>query len=120
MQSVSSRIWTRVAVSISDDANHYTKSSYYVNFQTNALGKGINLLILPAIGWIVPHKLFCKVYFGIQYPSKIEMPLNRETEPNQLSLVQIEGCTIMIKLLSCYNIQFWTKAFGKDLNPFIP
>ena len=26
MQSVSSRIWTRVAVSISFDDNHYTKS----------------------------------------------------------------------------------------------
>ena len=28
MQSVSSRIWTRVAVSISDDDNHYTTDTY--------------------------------------------------------------------------------------------
>ena len=76
MQSVSSRIWTRVAVSISYDDNHYTtgtfavggcprgvmvkamncgivvrefvlQSRYYVHFRANTLGKGMNPLILP-------------------------------------------------------------------------
>ena len=30
MQSVSSKIWTRVAVSISYDNNHYTTGTYYI------------------------------------------------------------------------------------------
>ena len=46
MQSVSSRIWTRVAVSISDDDNHYTTLRYYVQFQTNTLDKGIHILTI--------------------------------------------------------------------------
>ena len=32
MQSVSSRIWTRVAVSISYDDNHYTTGTSWQNF----------------------------------------------------------------------------------------
>ena len=32
MQSISSRIWTRVAVSISCDDNHYTTGTYTVGF----------------------------------------------------------------------------------------
>ena len=57
MQTDSSRIWTRVAMSISDDDNHYTtgtcdivvsefelQSRYYVDFWSNALGNGINFL----------------------------------------------------------------------------
>ena len=87
MQSVSSRIWTLVAVSISYDDNHYTtgtsvdmllnkkpnlgcprgvvvkamdwgivvhefvlQSHYYIHFRANTLGKGMNPLILPAMG----------------------------------------------------------------------
>ena len=32
MQSVRSRIWTRVAVSISCDDNHYTTVTFYIYF----------------------------------------------------------------------------------------
>ena len=50
MQLVSARIWTRVAVSISYDDNHYTTgTSYYVHFQTNTFVKSIetpNLLVI--------------------------------------------------------------------------
>ena len=63
MQSALSRIWTRLAVSISYDDNHYTtrisfeilvsklelKSRYYVHLRTNSLAKGMNLFISPAI-----------------------------------------------------------------------
>ena len=35
MQSVSSRIWTRAAVSISCDDNHYTMGSPYNNFNNS-------------------------------------------------------------------------------------
>ena len=43
MQTVSSRIWTRVAVSISYNDNHYTTGTS-IHFQTNTLGKGMNSL----------------------------------------------------------------------------
>ena len=43
MQSVRSRIWTRVAVSISCNDNHYTTDTSYSNTQ----GKGMNPIILP-------------------------------------------------------------------------
>ena len=33
MQSVSSRIWTRVAMSISYDDNHYTTGTFFVAYQ---------------------------------------------------------------------------------------
>ena len=82
MQSVSSRIWTRIPVSISNDDNHYTtmikamgrgivvselefQLHYYVHFQTNTLGKGMNPLILPVMGSIVPT-LFYKDGFSIK------------------------------------------------------
>ena len=38
MQSVSSRIWTRVAVSISYDDNHYTFSHFDYKFQAFMCG----------------------------------------------------------------------------------
>ena len=69
MQSVLSRIWTRVAVSISYDDNYYTTGvlaykldcniiinelehqlHYYVQFQNNAFRKGMNPFISPAMG----------------------------------------------------------------------
>ena len=34
------------------------QSRYYVYFQTNTFGKGMNPLILPAMGQIVPLLLF--------------------------------------------------------------
>ena len=43
MQSVSSRIWTRVAVSISYDDNNYTTGTSWLY----TLGKGMNPIILP-------------------------------------------------------------------------
>ena len=36
----------------------------------------------PAMGWIVPL-LFYKDSFGIWYSMKVNMPLNKETKPNQ-------------------------------------
>ena len=34
------------------------QSRYYAHFQTNTLGKGMNLLILPAMGQIVAPLFF--------------------------------------------------------------
>ena len=34
------------------------QSRYYVHFRADTLGKGMNPLILPAMGWIVPLLFF--------------------------------------------------------------
>ena len=64
MQSVSSRIWTRVAVSTSCDDNHYTtgisidisvskfQSDDYVNLGMNTFGKGIPRLTFKPSGYM--------------------------------------------------------------------
>ena len=39
---------------------------YYTHFRANALGKGMNLLIFPAISYIVPLLFFYKDGFGIK------------------------------------------------------
>ena len=42
------------------------QSHYYVHFRTNTLGKGMNPLILPAMGQRVPLLFFYKDGFGIK------------------------------------------------------
>ena len=42
------------------------QSYYYIHFQTNTLGKGMNPLILPAMGYIVLLLFFEKDRFGIE------------------------------------------------------
>ena len=42
------------------------QSHYYVHFRINTLGKGMNSLILPAMGEKIPLLLFYKNDFGIQ------------------------------------------------------
>ena len=50
MQSVSSRIWTRVAVSISYDDNHYTKSTSYIK-EINNKSKFCHVLEIWSTIW---------------------------------------------------------------------
>ena len=42
------------------------QSRYYVHFRANTFGKGMNPLILPAIGEIVPLLFFLENCFGIK------------------------------------------------------
>ena len=42
------------------------QSRYYVHFRANTLGKGMNPLILPAMGYIVPLLFFEENVFGIK------------------------------------------------------
>ena len=42
------------------------QSRYYVQFRTNTLEKGMNPLVLQAMGWIVPLLFFKKDWFGIK------------------------------------------------------
>ena len=42
------------------------QSRYYVHFRANTLGEGMNPLILPAIGQIVPLLIFEEKGFGIR------------------------------------------------------
>ena len=51
---------------------------YYVHFR-----KGIKLHIPSAVGLIVSSLFFCKNDFGIKYPTKLDMPLNKSINPNQ-------------------------------------
>ena len=59
------------------------QSHYYMHFLTNSLRKGMNLLIPPAIGSIVPLPFFYKDCFDIKLPTKVDMLLNKETKLNQ-------------------------------------
>ena len=61
---------------------------YYVHFQTNTLGKGMNPLILLVMDLILSLLFFCKDGFGIKYPTKFDMPLNKETESKPLLVGQ--------------------------------
>ena len=42
------------------------QSRYYLHFRANTLGKCMNPLILPAMGWIVPLLFFKENSFGIK------------------------------------------------------
>ena len=42
------------------------QSRYYIHFRANTLGKGMNPLILPAMGLIVPLLFFKENGFGIK------------------------------------------------------
>ena len=42
------------------------QSRYYVHFRANTLGKGMNPLILPSLGQIVPLLFFSENGFGIK------------------------------------------------------
>ena len=60
MQSVSSRIWTRVAVFISYDDNHYTTGTYYANIKH---GEHKNMLL-----WVEqPVGFHCTLLVGSMY-----------------------------------------------------
>ena len=56
---------------------------YYVHFRANTLGKDMNPLILPAMGLnSTITVLLRKNGFVIEWPIRIDMPLNKETKPN--------------------------------------
>ena len=70
MQSASSRIWTRVAVSISYNDNHYTtvtsiNRAITVIFRLITKGK-VQTHLPPAMGYIVPLPFFYKDCFVIK------------------------------------------------------
>ena len=62
MQSVSSSIWIRVAVSISYDDNHYTTGTS--SYGLNSISAGF----------------FYKASVGIKLPTKVDRPWNKETK----------------------------------------
>ena len=74
----------------------------------------------PSYGVIAPSLLFNKNGFGIKYPTKVDMPLNKETR-NQtiiiLSLVILhlnktpfgEGSLLQVPLMSFYKDSFGIK-----------
>ena len=57
----------------------------------------MNPLILPAMGEIVPLLFFLENGFGIKLPTKVDVPLNKETKPNLISWIQVEHKENLIK-----------------------
>ena len=55
------------------------QSCYYVPFQTNTLEKSINPSILSSYGL---NSINCCSSTRIKYPTKVGIPLNKETKPN--------------------------------------
>ena len=51
------------------------QSRYCIHFQTDTLEKGMNLLILPAMCYIVLLLFFFKDGFSINLPTKVDMLL---------------------------------------------
>ena len=47
-------------------SNFELKLRYIIHFQTNILEKGMNSLIFPSMGWIVPQLSFYRDYFDIK------------------------------------------------------
>ena len=45
--------------------------------------KVINSFIHPVVGYIVPPRFLYEEGFAIEYQTKVDMPLNKETKPNQ-------------------------------------
>ena len=56
-----------------------SKWHYNVHFQTNTLRKGINPLSRLAMNYIVTQLSIYKDGFGIHYPTKVDMTLNKES-----------------------------------------
>ena len=59
------------------------QSRYYVHFQTNILGKGMNPLILPAMYHYCSSR---RMTLALNNLKRVDMPLNKETKPNQTKL----------------------------------
>ena len=61
---------------------------YYANFKTNTLGTIMYPFISSTMNLIVSPVSFYKDGFSIKYPTKVDMPLIKETEEsNSLSMV---------------------------------
>ena len=55
-------------------------SEFELHLRSNTLWKGMNPLILPAMGYIVSLLSFLKDGFSLEEPTKVDMPLNKETK----------------------------------------
>ena len=58
------------------------RSRYYIQFRTNTLEKGTPPPTNPP-DYVLNSILFYKDGFGIKYPTKVDMPLNKEVKLNQ-------------------------------------
>ena len=60
------------------------QSRYYVHFRANTLGKGMNPLILPDMGLnSTTIVLLGEWLWTLNNLKRVDMPLNKETKPNQ-------------------------------------
>ena len=78
---------------------------YNVHFRSNTFGKGMNPFILLDKGKIVRLLFFWENGFGIKSPTKVDMPLNKETKPNFIYScnVNVLGPNVFIKFTMILN-----------------
>ena len=79
LQTFNTKAVSFFTLSTSMTTLYYQNYFYYIHFQANALGKGINPFIPPAMGYIASLLFFGKNSFGIKYPIEVEMPLSKDT-----------------------------------------
>ena len=62
------------------------QSCYDIHFWTNTLGKGMILLILPSYGLNYITAVVLKDGFGIKWPAKVDMPLNKTKNNHMIEI----------------------------------
>ena len=121
------------------------QSRYYIHFQANTLGKGMNPLILLRyrlnsiklqLGYYVhlyPGKWLCRrklqntptasLHWGKTHPTSVQdMTLNNPTGCPRGVMVKAMDCGIVVSsfiLQSRYYVHFQANTLGKGMNPLI-
>ena len=108
MQSVSSRIWTRVIVSISQDDNHYTTSTSHFNISD------IQELTVAS------HLKGFNLYFGCWHWEEKIHEVTKRLQYQTCTWVWYQGDTFLPCAFSFWLRFFWRRNSGKIcIKPFI-
>ena len=127
MQWVSSRIWTRVAVSISYDNNHYTmgtsiKDLYisYCSLSTAAWQSSV-VTVHPATGsWLSKPREWdcpCALVFSLINFSRTGQFCNSRTQTSSLDPMDNHHCSLKLESVFQYTsrLRFWTLIFEQAI-----
>ena len=84
MQSASSRIWTRVAVSISYDDNHYTTVTSKIHHEHLQNTTGTSNMCLILLAWVKKTAYWLDAYWLSGKEKVIGAVVNKESHANSL------------------------------------
>ena len=85
-----------------------------LTFGLMLLERGMNTFITPAMGYLVPQLFFYKEGFGIKYPRKVDMPLNKQTK--SISKTFLQWCwSEPISKATNYVVDFCITTFFKHI-----